>query len=183
MMRALGKGGVPLVCLPGIEELNVRDGGYKPNPLGLFEIGQRVYKTTAVMSSMARSLPVAAVKVFFDGLVGLPVVDNHIWTVIFMHRNPDEIVESCRISRASVETQFDPAEPGDDRWDVFREYNQDDINEVVRLCQQRTDMNLHEVDFADLIADPLSVFEGLRLPIDCKSAAGSIDPKFYRVRK
>ena len=183
MMRALGIGGLEIICTPKLENANVNDNGYFVSPSGLWELGRPLYIRPDVMGPIAQDYPSHLVKVFYDGLPCLPVVNNHTWNVIFMQRDPDEIRASCEKAQASVKKAMEPAEPSSDRFDVYRDYNQNDIDEVLNIVSERSDMKVQRVEFADLIGDPVRVFNGLNLPIDVKAAAGSIDPEFYRIRR
>lgn len=183
MMRALGIGGIPLIYTPEIEEANTQDGDYVVSPSGMWELGRGLYMRPDIMGPTAEKYGSFAVKVFFDGLPNLPVVDNHVWEVVFMERDADEIRASCEKAQASVKKVMEPAGSSEDRFDVYRDYNQDDIDEVLSIVSERSDMKVQRVEFADLIGNPVRVFNGLNLPIDIVAAAGSIDPEFYRIRR
>ena len=66
-----------------------------------------------------------------------------------------------------------------------RWHKQEDIDHVRWICQAREDIDLLEVEFSDVLEQPLTEFRKLRrqgVPIDHHKAAKAINPKYYRCR-
>ena len=180
MMRALADGlqSGQVLYQPAQERIgNKREDGYIPNPSGLLEVGQQYYKNAVFL----RKIPDNSVlKILYDGLANLPSGE---YTIIFMTRRECDILASCQKVDEHLRQVGVPENRQKDRtFDVFRPYRQDDIDHVLGIVRQRKDMNLIEVRFEDVIADPESAFLCLskRIPINAELAAKVVNPSYYR---
>jgi hypothetical protein len=128
------------------------------------------------------------VKIFFDGLIALP---SGKYLIIFMERDPLEIKASLKrvddhLDKLGGRTNLVIEAP----FDVYRDYNQEDIDHVKGIMRERRDVRLLEVDFRELVEDPIAVFNKIkytpigreRLDLDVERAASFIKPEFYRER-
>jgi hypothetical protein len=189
MMQALVSGlneGVVVHSENDAKVGNISKGSYIPNPGPLFEIGRASYSD----ADFVRGLPDGAlVKIFFDGLPTLPA-DKYL--VIFMRRDEAEIRESCSKVGRHLRAVGVPGSPiVSSMFDIHRSYNSDDIDHVLGIMDQRKDVELIEVDYADLISDPERVFTNIkwtpldrtRIDLDIKKAASVINPDYYRSRR
>jgi hypothetical protein len=178
MMHALGAGGIPLITVPDIEQMNCGINGYKPNPGGLYEVGRNLYMEPGILIQLLQHG--RAIKIFFDGL---PILPKGEYRIIYMRRDPQEIQKSLDIALDNVRTAgWIPSSGGRKPFDIFSPYAQKEIDWVLGICETRSDMELSIVDYADLVERPGEVLEGLALPIDVDAAAKVIDRKFYRTR-
>ena len=161
-------------------EGNAEKDGYSPNPGPLFEVGGHARNASFLRAQPDNVL----IKIFFDSVLELPAGQH---TVIFMERDPEEIRQSLKM----VEAHFDSIgftnyqKACDERaFDVYREYDQDDIDHVLGILNQRKDITLIRVNYGDLVSDPGSVFRqiGRHLDLDVDKAKSLINSKFYRAR-
>lgn len=161
-------------------EGNVEKDGYAPNPGPLLEVGGNARNASFLRSQPDNVL----IKIFFDSILELPAGKH---TVIFMERDPEEIRQSLEM----VAAHFDSVgftnyqKPCDERaFDVYRDYDQDDINHVLGILEQRKDITLIRVDYGDLVNDPEAVFQRIskHLDLDVVKAKSLINSKFYRAR-
>jgi hypothetical protein len=159
--------------------------GYIPNPSPLFEIGSRNYLKASFLREMPEN---AIVKIFFDGLIALPSGD---YLIIFMERDPLEITSSAKRVDQHLDKLGGRTVPiVEAPFDVYRDYNQEDIDHVKGIMRERRDVRLLEVDFRELVEDPIAVFNKIkytpigreRLDLDVERAASFIKPEFYRER-
>jgi len=189
MMQALNHGGMGLIHVPELEGGNPEYNNYQPNTGGLYEMGLGQY----MCAKLLRMLPnKGAIKILFDGLPCLPKGD---YKIIFMSRDLEEIEASTKRVDEHILGQ-----PGRQRglasrvdeitgilpFCTYRPYNQDDIDHVLGICETRSDMDVFHIDYADVIDNPLGIFEalvGCGIPIDPKKAAAIVNPKLYRTRK
>jgi hypothetical protein len=154
--------------------------GYAPNPSQLWEVGQTFYMNP----EFPRKIPDGSLlKILYDGLCHLP---QRAWTIVFMHRDPDEIKASC--DRVDAHLRAANVRENPKAWlpfDVFRPYNQQDIDHVIGIMEMRADVKLIHIQFADLMANPLETFQALQaegIPIDPLKCAAVINPDFHRFR-
>ena len=181
-MEALHQGGLPIIYQPGQEKIGRQESdGYTPNPGPLHEVGQMWY----MKPNFQRLMPDGSlVKILFDGIPHLPRGE---YKIIWMDRNVKEIKASCErvdkhLRQVGVKEHPERTYP----FDSFRDYNQEDMDHVLGICQARSDMDLIPVFFRDVIKYPGVVFESLKniydIPIDPEKAAAVIDKKHYRMR-
>jgi len=165
--------------------------GYIPCPGPLFEVGGSAYCNAQFLRNMPNDV---LIKIFFDGLPNLPAGE---YVVIWMYRDPEEVAASLERAEKHIidwalKTHGTSEEKTKQRnariertFCVYRDYNQDDIDHVLGIVDQRKDIRLIEVDYADLIANPRKVFKRIKkhLDIDIDKAMKAIKPEFYRARK
>jgi len=184
MMRALIAGGLKAVRDGELEfRGNAPDStGYKPNPGGLYEIGRNFWRQPPFLAALRNGL---VYKAFFDILPNLPARSCE-YAVVFMRRDPAEIRLSLERTRAYlVDRGIIGVSPQHWPFDVYRDYDQRCIDMVLGICQQRRDVRLMEVDYAELVADPLRTLSRVgaffELPdFGLEAAAEVIDPELYR---
>ena len=198
MMNALydgmNEGGV--LFAPEFEELNPQIGDYKPNPNGLWEVGFRQYMNAQFLRDMPDG---AIVKIMSDGLPNLP---NGQYVVIYMHRDIHEMNLSIETADKHLRAYAKQTgrirrsqEAVDDKTEllpfcVFRDWNLDDEEHILGIMDARKDIDLIEVNYADVIADPEKAFKRIkwtplgrqRMNLDIRKAAAVIDPKLWRVK-
>lgn len=185
MVKALSKGlSERILYAPEREDIPVID-GYQPNPGGIFEIGHGRYKRPEFMRDHLKYDGI--IKVFFDGLPALPADD---YVIVFMLRSPDEITLSLDRAAEYFVANQQGSQLSQDHglrnypFDVFSPYNQDDIDQVLGICEQRNDMKLHIVQYQDLIDVPEAVFARMKrdtIPdLNIYAAAAVINPEYHR---
>jgi len=164
---------------------NKEEDGYLPNPSGLLEVGQMFYKNAMFLRQMPDD---SLVKILYDGLPNLPSGD---WYVIFMERDESEILASCdRVDRHLRQVGVRENAEKAHTFDVFRPYRRDDIDHVLGIMEKRLDVRLLRLNYADVVADPISAFNKIKyspsgkqlLDINVEQAAAVVNPKHYRFR-
>jgi len=159
--------------------LNRLKDGYAPNPGKLHEVGRQHY----IRARFLRELPDRAIiKIFYDGIVNIPRGE---YIVLWMERDAQEINDSVARSDAHLRaTGVKENAPSPYTFDVYRPYNQVDMDHVLGIMEMRRDVDLVRVNFRDLIEDPEGVFTeiGRRLPVDVDAASKVINPRYYRCR-
>jgi len=190
MMQSLHAGGLGVIHVPAMEQANPFSDGYAPNPGGLYEVGLGAYMNSRVLRCI-RDGNRGAIKILFDGLPNLAKGD---YKIIFMERDVDEIDMSTKRVDKHILSQSGGQRRLASRADeitailpfcVYRPYNQEDIDHVLGICEARKDMEVIKVNYADLIDNPISIFEYLvkcGIPVNPDDAAKVIDPQLYRVR-
>lgn len=183
MMGALKAGMTSGAVLyqPGLEKFNQGE-GYKPNPDGLWEVGQAYY----MRPKFLRIIPdESLVKILYDGLPNLP--QKIPYKIIFMTRDEQEIHASCDRVDAHLRYQgVSENPPTNFNFDVFRPYQQIDIDHVLSICDARNDVDLITLPYSDVIERPLDVFSAIKdfgFPLDPSAAAETVKPEFYRLKK
>ena len=169
MMQALRNGGLTNVLFdPAREHLNQTFGDdyYQVNPEFL-EVGRDNYMNPEFLASIPDG---SLVKVMWEGLYLLPSRD---YKVVFMWRDPLEIM-------SSMFGAF-----GDRGCRAFIDQYPSMMNEAIQYCEERSDIDIHEVHFAEMTNHPHEAFCDLQKegwPIDPQIAADSIKPELYRHR-
>lgn len=208
MMAALKASGLPLLSNSRLDGFTARHpviDGYKPTKTLLYEVGRSFYLRPNLMRDLVANDIDLGIKVFYDGLPVLPVGE---YTVIFMHRDPGEIAESL-LKLEKYKQSFNKDESlGDDGhtslfeirdvdmgveanqypFHVYRKYKPDDVQHCLDIVKQRRDIDVIEVQFSDLIKNPVKTLNfirktpcgRIRVPIDVEKAAAVIDPDWYR---
>jgi len=165
MMSCLEAGGMSVVKSERREEFGKvhSDDQYAVNANGLYEPDPAEFKE----SGWPRQHDGKAIKVVVPWLPHLAV---HDYRVVFMRRDPEEI-------RQSYEAAFG------------MKLNADEIQQrcdlAVERLNNRRDVELIELQYAEVIAEPLSTFESLLYagwPIGPVEAALAVDPSLYRFR-
>jgi hypothetical protein len=153
--------------------------GYVANPSGLLEVGQYWY----MRPKFLRGVPEGTLfKCLYDGLPHLPRRD---YVVVFMRRDPQEIAASCarvdqHLRQMGVKENTEKNFP----FDCFRPYDQEDIDHVIGIMQARSDVRLIQVQFAEMVSDPLRIFRDLAeyIPLNPEKSASTVIPSYYRFR-
>jgi hypothetical protein len=142
MMHALNAGGIPAVTNTEMDRRNAEYpsiNGYVPTPIEYqYEIGRPVYLNGESMRNFVKAHPDTAIKIFFDGLPTLPVSE---YTVIFMRRDPREIVASVQQVeefRAAIKMRTNPDNFG--YFDVYKDYNSDDVKHCLDIAHGKRSM-------------------------------------------
>jgi len=104
---------------------------------------------------------------------GMPQLAAWDWKVVYMHRDYEEVRESC-------DKLFGPGPHICDKQKFvgLTRY-------VIGIMKQRRDIDLLEFQYKDLVREPFEVFELMKIrgwPIDSERAAKVIDPSKYRTR-
>jgi hypothetical protein len=183
MMGVLKASGLPFISNAKTDELVKKQpviNGYKPTKNGYFEVGRNFYSNAQCMRDFVRDQDETAIKIFYDGL---PILPAGKYTVIFMQRDSVEIIESLK--RFDEYRQTFKQRPVDENdsypFDLYAEYKPADVQHCLDIAKQRNDINVIEVNFKDLIDNPIQVFERLKkngVPIDADNDV--IDPDWYR---
>ena len=171
MMRCLEAGGLDPVVDDGFEIMNLLSefSGYSPNPNGFYMIRQGEYRR----QDFALEYDGKLLKCHIDRLVKLP---PHAYTVVFMLRDPDEIIES--MSRFDVEHGFG--------YNTAIAYLYGTVvPALIGSLSKRSDMRVLQVQYKDVVDNPIKVFGELelRLPIYATRAASMVDKKLYRNKR
>jgi hypothetical protein len=162
--------------------------GYKPSKDGVWEVGRKFYSNPKVMRDFVNSQDEIAIKVFYDGL---PILPKGEYTVIFMQRDPAEIIESlARVGQHTAALKNAALTQANDTYpfDVYADYNPEDVQHCLDIAKQRKDCRVIEVQFRDLIEQPEKTLRSIkynpldreRVPIDIEKAVKVIDPDWYR---
>ena len=190
MMAALSAAGLPVLSNARLDDF-LRDqpeiDGYRPVKLGYYEVGRSFYLNPLVMRRFVAEHDGVALKVFYDGLPVLPAGE---YTVIFMHRDPQEIIKSLERVDKYKESIRQEKNPKSNRYpfDVYAEYRPDDVQHCLEIVRARKDIDVVEVQFRDLVESPVETLNSIkhtplgrvRVPIDVDKAAEVIDPDWYR---
>jgi hypothetical protein len=143
---------------------------YAPNPNGFFELVNS--------EQQAPWHPVAfAGKVLKSIYAMLPQLAPGNYKVVYMLRNPEEIRASNNSLRKPVRRGPYSALSDDDYFSKMSHY--------ISIAELRPDMDILQVWYHDVLANPVEQFERIRdfgLPIDPAKAASIVDPKLYRNR-
>ena len=103
-----------------------------------------------------------------------------------MERDPSEIEASLKRSDAHLRASGVQENPDIGfTFDVFRPYQQDDIDHVLGILRQRKDIDLTRLKFRHVIEQPYEIFESLAdmgWPIDPSKSASVVNPDLYRFR-
>jgi hypothetical protein len=206
MMRVLAVLLMPPVKLftdRRLESCNQPINGYSPAPTGLLEVGRNQYMHPTWLRKMFSDN--SLMKIFYEGLPYLPSAEGSfkspIYTIIFMRRNAEEIKKSTERTEQYIKDLQAYAEendiPVEDRqvterfggFDIYKEYDEDDIAHVLSICNARRDIEVIEVKFEDFIKDTrkelLKVTEQLPLLITKESfdrALAQVNPEFHRIK-
>lgn len=168
MMRCLKCAGVePCVSSLRTAKMNLanRD-DYAPNPDGWYEVAPRDYMTLG----FSASIPVGrSVKI---PTIALPILAPQPTTLIWMHRDAAEIRDSYR--RAFPTEDFDKMFG---EWPAYLDNLTTDVRAIV---DDRRSIQVFDVRYADVIADPLRALA--HLPLDVERLAVGVDAALYRNR-
>jgi hypothetical protein len=163
MMSCLEAGGLPVVRSESRDRLNAAhsDQHYRPNPTSLYEPDERAMR----VPGWPRQHDGHALKVVAPLLGRLAA---HEYRVVFMRRDSEEIRQSYegafggRVTAQQIETV---------------------IAEALRTLNNRRDVHeIIELQYGDVIDDPVLSLASLGWPIDVQAAAAVVDPSLYRFR-
>ena len=199
MMAALKASGLPVLSNARLDDFTARHpviDGYKPTKDLFYEVGRKFYMSPVEMRNFIRR-DETAIKIFYDGLPILPAGN---YTVIFMQRDPKEIVESLKhvdkykesfnnhnkLKKMAVHPQ--KVAPINYPFDVYAEYKPEDVQHCLDIAKARKDIDVIEVQFSDLVENPAKTLNfirqtplgRIRVPIDVDKAVAVIDPDWYR---
>lgn len=168
MMRCLHFAGIePVVSASRETAMAKRNNGpYAANPHGFYEVDEREALRVGFLENIEDG---RAIKLLPTSLTCLPVRPT---TVIWMRRDPVEI-------RQSYERTF-PAEDFDRKFPQWPRTHDVQIRSIQPILKDRRSIELIEVQYADVIADPLGALSAL--PIDFRKAASAVDATLYRNR-
>jgi hypothetical protein len=170
MMHALATGGLGAAFEPAWDTLAANPNGYVQNPNGFYELSLEDQSHPWFPMRHWGKL----IKVQYLQLVGLAPGR---YRVLFMMRHPREI----RMSYAALGEATARQRLG---WSREEDYHPL-MMRFMAAAAMRADMQLHEVWYHDVVADPRAAFRRIRdfgLPIDAERAADTIDPSLYRHR-
>lgn len=175
MMRCLQAGGLEAVGAHDPCGYNERygRGDYLPNPCGFF-----MYQGDAADPALPQLLDGKLVKLPYQQMRRTAPGE---YRVVFMLRDPAEI-------RASLERFFaaDLAEVTDSpEWQDLLRYKEA-MKEAADALKARPGVEVHLLDYADVIRKPLKEFTGLATlgwPIDIVACAQAVDWSLYRSRR
>jgi hypothetical protein len=202
MMRVLAALLMPpirLITYRELETCNQPVDGYSPAPTGLLEIGRVQYMDPLWLRQQFEDN--CLVKIFFEGLPYLPAADGFFkepaYTIVFMHRNEEEIKQSVAraekylkdLETLAKEERPSPKDRHNMGFDLYKEYNRQDINHVLSICEARRDIKIIEVQFEDFIKDTrkelLKISERLPLMVTKEKfelAMKQVHPEFHRIK-
>ncbi|MEM6560134.1 MAG: sulfotransferase family protein [Planctomycetota bacterium] len=168
MMQLLAAGGIP----PLTDEQRTAD---DDNPRGYFELES--VKQIAKDASFLDGAPGHAVKLIHALITKLP--ERHPYRVVFMRRPIDEVLASQAKMLARTGKKGASLPP-----DKLRVIFEKQVTDTLAALAKRDDVELLEVDYPSVIADPpkavdaLNAFLGGELDRDAMLAV--IDPELYR---
>ena len=167
LMKSLHHGGLNPVYDPSLDDAYARSvhslNDYHPNPNGIYESKVNV-KARGFIQRHRDKL----VKVLRWQVQDLP---KYHYEVVLMRRNPVEVDMSMRrIGKGQEQTPR-----------LYQGYQ----DRIQIILENRSDVNLNILHYADVIDDPVSAFEmlaGNGFPINVEAAAEVVDKKLYRNR-
>lgn len=170
MMHALAQGGLEPAYSPEWDARASNPNGYTQNPNGFYELDIKEQRHPWFPMPHWGKL----IKVQYLQLVGLAPGR---YRVVFMIRHPREIRMSyLALGQASARQGLD--------WVTEEDYYPL-MKRFMAAAAMRADMQVLEVRYSDVLADPLAAFERIRdfgFPIDPVQSAGTIDQSLYRHR-
>jgi hypothetical protein len=170
MMHALAAGGLDAAYAPAWDSMAANPNGYIQNPNGFYELSlEDLSHPWFPMRHWGK-----LIKVQYVQLVGLAPGR---YRVVFMMRHPREI----RMSYEALGEATSRQRLGWSREEDYRPL----MMRFMAAAAMRADMQLLEVWYPDVLADPLATFRRIRdfgFPIDAHRAAGTINPSLYRHR-
>lgn len=172
MMRCLEAGGIEAVYDPLLDsEWNTVAGltGYIPNPNGFYHQDDlQVDWPTFHLDHQGKVIKVSR--------ASLSWLSAGRYKLIFMTRNPQEILASMQ--RFSPFSSWGNMEVNVHLYDLVKKNTLDQI-------RTRADFEIIEMDYLDVINDPLKRFVAIRefgFPINVEKAASMVDKSLYRLR-
>ena len=185
MMRALIAGGMTGVYDTSrdewLEEVSADLATYHPNPNGVFE---PTNEQRDVLLRHPEKLNGKLIKqLCIYGWLDLPFYTGR-YKVLLMLRDPDEIKDSVHRFTGKEVAYLDDA--GNPVAPFTPELYRAVMVRAIRQLQGRRDIDYLAIKGRDVLAEPLAVFNRIRLagwPIDADECASMIQPELYRNRK
>jgi hypothetical protein len=169
MMHALITGGLEGAYSSPRTPRSNNNAAYAPNPNGFFELVENEQQEPLHPRRFAGKV--------FKSIYGmLPQLATGNYKVIYMLRNPEEI----RSSNAKMGRRNRPLQRTLSDADYFSK-----MGHYLSIADLRPDMEVLQVWYHDVLADPTAQFERIRdfgIPIDPVAAASVVNPKLYRNR-
>ncbi len=173
MMQLLHAGGIPAVT----DKVRAAD---DDNPRGYFEFEQ-----VKQIRSDKSWLPEARGKVVkMVHLLLLELPDEFEYRVVFMRRRLEEVLKSQSVMLERHGKKGAALSPS-----ALMKVYQDQINKVLGWMAQRPNFRVLEVNYNELVQDPLpwvrllaEFLEGPERPMDEQAMTGAVDPALYRNR-
>lgn len=168
MMRCLQFAGITPVVNPEREAVMAKrnEGDYPANPYGFFEVKETDVLRVGFLEGIADG---SAIKML---PTSLPFIPARSALVIWMRRDPNEI-------RRSYELTF-PKESFDKKFPEWPRTHDVQLKVIPPLLNDRRSIHLVEMQYRDVIADPVRALSAL--PIDARKAAAAVDASLYRNR-
>lgn len=168
MMRCLQFAGIePVVSASRETAMAKRNKGeYAANPHGFYEVEEREALRVGFLESIEDG---RSIKLLPTSLTCLPVRPT---TVVWMRRDPNEI-------RASYERMYPDHDFGK-RWPDWPRTHDVQIQSIQPILKDRRSIELIDVQYRDVIEDPLRALSVL--PIDYLMASVAVDVSLYRNR-
>lgn len=181
MMVALREGGLPIVGERDPEGFNVRyarpASNYLPNPGGFW-----LFTGNHAAANFPQLYANRAVKLAWDLVPHIPRSRDG-YRVVFLRRDPVEIAQSLRAFLGADADLEDFALAGYEGR-ILADYAVQ-MNRAVNLLQARGDCTVSELNYADVVAQPVTAFTSLQAagwPIDPAACAAVVDSDLYRSR-
>ena len=171
-MRCIEAGGLEAVFnekLDAIWQLTAGTDDYNPNPNGYYHSED----DQTDWPSFHRDHKGKVIKI---PRADLAIVPRGKYKLVFMVRNPKEIIASMR--KFSPYVSWGDMERNAYLYDIVKKATLDRIRD-------RGDYDILEVQYADVVENPKNEFEKIRdfgFPIDVEKAAAMVDPSLYRLR-
>lgn len=197
MMRVLAvmlRPEIKLKAYKAFETANQPVKGYQPGPTGLLEVGRGQYMNPFWLRNHFNDNQL--VKILCEGLPYLPGHDELAYVIVYMHRSAEEIKQSLE----RVEQYFkDWEEKYNDKrsenpnraggFDIYKDYDQQDIAHVLSILHARKDVQLIEVQYEDIVTNINDELQKLahQLPVTVpadkiKLASRQINPEYRRFK-
>ena len=172
MMGALIAGGIePVYSHKRDRKMKMNDKkDYPVNPHGFYEVGQSEYMRLGFTTELPDEI---CVKIQAIGLPILAAAKGY--KIIYMRRDPNIIKQSYIKSFGKVAFDESYSDWPTHYWNL--------LDSVKAVMQQRRDVELLEVQFNEMIDNPLKVFtqiQAMGVPIDIIAAVATIEPELRR---
>ncbi len=175
MMNALSAGGLEPLFNPQRDNMNDRwgDSGYKPNPVGFYELQRQEYRQRGFPGMYEGRL----IKLLYGGLPRLAALDSG-YRYVFMRRDTEEI-------RQSYEAFFG-AKIARSMQEVMNHYDEIMDDAVKGLHNRKDTVSVHEFWYREVVTHPIEHFQILRdagWPIEVSKAAMTVDTSQCRFKR
>lgn len=168
MMRCLEGGGLMVVVDPEQDTANIlAPDNYIPNPNGFYQFSEEI--TSEFYEKYKGNL----IKCPLRDLLKLPEGN---YKLVFIKRDPKEI-------RASM-ARWTPYQSWGDE-EVLTYFYDEYLDELFRRLKQRDDIDITILNYAEVVAEPITAFDTLvkrGWNINAVEAAKLVDPELHRLR-